>query len=71
MYYPKSFFKLLLIGFLLVGLPLAYAVGELYLRMEQLTRQSQQAVGLSFFGDEHWSDYTLTLKARKLSGAMS
>ena len=32
-------------------------------------RQSQQAVGLSFFGDEHWSDYTLTLKARKLSGA--
>jgi len=26
---------------------------------------------LSFFGDENWSDYTLTLKARKLSGAES
>jgi two-component system sensor histidine kinase GlrK len=44
MYYPKSFFKLLLIGFLLAALPLAYALGELYLRMERLTRQSQQAV---------------------------
>lgn len=44
MYYPKSFFKLLLLGFLLVGLPLAYAVGELYLRMGELTRQSQEAV---------------------------
>jgi alpha-N-arabinofuranosidase len=31
-------------------------------------RQSDQAVGLSFFGDETWSDCTLTLKARKLSG---
>ncbi|MGE5294455.1 MAG: alpha-L-arabinofuranosidase C-terminal domain-containing protein, partial [Solirubrobacterales bacterium] len=31
-------------------------------------RQSQQAVGLSTFGDETWSDYTLTLKARKISG---
>jgi alpha-L-arabinofuranosidase len=31
-------------------------------------RQSDQAVGLSFFGDESWSDYTLTLKARKLRG---
>jgi len=32
-------------------------------------RQSDHVVGLSFFGDETWSDYTLTLKARKLSGA--
>jgi len=31
-------------------------------------RQSDRAVGLSFFGDESWTDYTLTLKARKLSG---
>jgi alpha-L-arabinofuranosidase len=32
-------------------------------------RQADQTVGLNFFGDESWSDYTLTLKARKLSGA--
>jgi alpha-L-arabinofuranosidase len=32
-------------------------------------RQSDRVVGLSFFGDETWSDYILTLKARKLSGA--
>ena len=32
-------------------------------------RQSDQVTGLSFFGDESWSDYTLTLKARKLRGA--
>jgi alpha-L-arabinofuranosidase len=31
-------------------------------------RQSSRGTGLSFFGDENWSDYTLTLKARKLSG---
>jgi alpha-L-arabinofuranosidase len=31
-------------------------------------RQGEQAVGLSYFGDESWSDYTLTLKARKISG---
>ncbi|MGH7951132.1 MAG: alpha-L-arabinofuranosidase C-terminal domain-containing protein, partial [Limisphaerales bacterium] len=31
-------------------------------------RQSDDAVGLSYFGDEHWSNYTLTLKARKLHG---
>lgn len=31
-------------------------------------RQSREAVGLSYFGDEAWSDYTLTLKARKISG---
>jgi alpha-L-arabinofuranosidase len=32
-------------------------------------RQAEEAVGLSYFGDETWSDYTLTLKARKTSGA--
>jgi alpha-L-arabinofuranosidase len=32
-------------------------------------RQAATAVGLSYFGDENWSDYTLTLKARKLRGA--
>jgi len=31
-------------------------------------RQSAQAVGLSYFGDPNWSDYTLTVKARKISG---
>ena len=31
-------------------------------------RQSDNAVGLSFFGDDNWSNYTLTLKARKLAG---
>jgi alpha-L-arabinofuranosidase len=32
-------------------------------------RQADQAVGLSFFGEESWDGYTVTLKARKLSGA--
>lgn len=32
-------------------------------------RQNDPVVGLSYIGDEGWSDYTLTLKARKLSGA--
>ena len=31
-------------------------------------RQSEEAVGLSYFGDENWTDYTITLKARKISG---
>ena len=31
-------------------------------------RQSTEAVGLNYFGDETWSNYTLTLKARKLRG---
>jgi alpha-L-arabinofuranosidase len=31
-------------------------------------RQGEETVGLSFFGDENWDDYTLTLKARKLGG---
>jgi alpha-L-arabinofuranosidase len=32
-------------------------------------RQNRRGQGFSYFGDESWSDYTLTLKARKLSGA--
>src|SRR5262249_7369349 len=32
-------------------------------------RPNERAVGLSFFGDNNWDDYTLTLKARKLSGS--
>jgi alpha-L-arabinofuranosidase len=32
-------------------------------------RQSDPVVGLSYFGDESWTDYTLSLKARKLRGA--
>jgi len=32
-------------------------------------RQSSNATGLSFAGDETWSGYTLSLRARKLSGA--
>lgn len=32
-------------------------------------RQGRRGQGFSYFGDESWSDYTLTLKARKLSGA--
>jgi len=32
-------------------------------------RQSNTVVGLSYFGDESWTDYTLSLKARKLRGA--
>jgi alpha-L-arabinofuranosidase len=31
-------------------------------------RQGREAVGLSRIGDETWTDYTLTLKARKISG---
>jgi len=32
-------------------------------------RQNEHAVGLSYIGNQSWSDYTLTLKARKLAGA--
>ncbi len=31
-------------------------------------RQSRDGQALSYFGDENWSDYTLTLKARKFTG---
>jgi hypothetical protein len=32
-------------------------------------RQSRVGLALSYLGDENWSDYTLTLKARKLEGS--
>jgi len=32
-------------------------------------RQKNSVIGVSWIGDEAWSDYTLTLKARKLAGA--
>jgi alpha-L-arabinofuranosidase len=31
-------------------------------------RQARRGQGVSYFGDEAWDDYTLSLKARKLSG---
>ena len=31
-------------------------------------RQGEEVVGLSYFGDENWTDYTITVKARKISG---
>ena len=31
-------------------------------------RQDRTGFGMSYFGEEDWSDYTLTLKARKLEG---
>jgi alpha-L-arabinofuranosidase len=35
---------------------------------EGVYRQSREAISFSTFGESTWSDYTLTLKARKLSG---
>lgn len=35
---------------------------------EAVYRQGRRGQGLSYFGDEGWSGYTLSLKARKLSG---
>ena len=44
MYYPRSFLKFILLGFLLVSLPLLYALGELILSLDQLATQSRQEV---------------------------
>ncbi len=44
MYYPRSFLKFILLGFLLVSLPLVYALAELILSLDQLQTQGQQAV---------------------------
>ena len=44
MYYPRSFLKFILLGFLLVSLPLVYALGELILSLEQLQTQGREAV---------------------------
>ncbi len=44
MYYPRSFLKFILLGFLLVSLPLVYALAELILSLDRLQLQGQQAV---------------------------
>jgi two-component system sensor histidine kinase GlrK len=43
-YYPRSFLKFILLGFLLASLPLLYALGELILSLEQLQTQGREAV---------------------------
>ena len=44
MYYPRSFLKFILLGFLLVSLPLLYALVEVIFSLDRLATQSQQAV---------------------------
>ena len=44
MYYPRSFLKFILLRFLLVSLPLVYALAELILSLDRLQTQGQQAV---------------------------
>ena len=43
-YYPRSFLKFILLGFLLASLPLFYALGELILSLDQLQTQGREAV---------------------------
>jgi two-component system sensor histidine kinase GlrK len=43
-YYPRSFLKFILLGFLLASLPLLYALGELIVSLEQLQTQGREAV---------------------------
>jgi two-component system sensor histidine kinase GlrK len=43
-YYPRSFLKFILLGFLLVSLPLVYAMAELIFSLDRLQTQGQQAV---------------------------
>jgi len=43
-YYPRSFLKFILLSFLLVSLPLVYALGELILSLDQLQAQGREAV---------------------------
>jgi two-component system sensor histidine kinase GlrK len=40
MYYPRSFLKFILLGFLLVSLPLVYALAELILSLDRLSSQA-------------------------------
>ena len=40
MYYPRSFLKFILLGFLLVSLPLLYALAELVLTLDRLATQA-------------------------------
>ena len=44
MYYPRSFLKFILLGFLLVSLPLVYALAELILSLDRLASQSREEV---------------------------
>ena len=41
MYYPRSFLKFILLGFLLVSLPLLYALGELIYSLDRLATEMQ------------------------------
>jgi len=43
-YYPRSFLKFILLGFLLVSLPLLYALGELIYSLDRLASESRQEV---------------------------
>jgi len=43
-YYPRSFLKFILLGFLLVSLPLVYALAELILTLDRLASQSREEV---------------------------
>jgi len=43
-YYPRSFLKFILLSFLLVSLPLLYALGELILSLDRLSKQSREEV---------------------------
>jgi two-component system, NtrC family, sensor histidine kinase GlrK len=43
-YYPRSFLKFILLGFLLVCLPLIYALGELIYSLDRLASESRQEV---------------------------
>jgi two-component system sensor histidine kinase GlrK len=43
-YYPRSFLKFILLGFLLVSLPLVYALGEVIFSLERLQAEAQQAI---------------------------
>ncbi|MBA3775840.1 MAG: histidine kinase [Betaproteobacteria bacterium] len=44
MYYPRSFLKFILLSFLLVSLPLLYALGELIFSLDRLSKQSREEV---------------------------
>jgi two-component system sensor histidine kinase GlrK len=43
-YYPRSFLKFILLGFLLVSLPLIYALAELIFSLDRLQQQGREAV---------------------------
>jgi two-component system sensor histidine kinase GlrK len=43
-YYPRSFLKFILLGFLLVSVPLVYALAELILSLDRLATQSRAEV---------------------------